>query len=102
MEMDLPSSPRVASGRVVDIRTGRAIARTSSLTNTFIAHVQHLVEQDQDFYLVYGRCRHQEIRVLIEDLRETLNSLEIIYDSRMPSDTVWIFDGLPEELGFAV
>lgn len=40
--------------------------------------------------------------MLINDLRDTLSSFEIIYDARMPSDTVWIFDGEPEELGFAV
>jgi len=92
----------MTAGNVRDIRTGRAIGKTSSLTQTFVDHIQALMEQDMQFYLVHGRVRHLDVRVMLNDLREALTAVEIIYDARMPSDTVWIFEGDPEELGFAV
>jgi hypothetical protein len=88
-------------GTIRDIRTGRSIGRTSSLTKTFVAHIQALVESDMTFYVVFGRCRMKEQRQMVDDLRE-LEAFPVIYDSRMPSDTMWIFEGEPEELGFAV
>jgi hypothetical protein len=60
------------------------------------------MEADTQFYLVHGRIRHQDVRVMLNDLHEALSTVQIIYDARMPSDCVWIFEGNPEELGFAV
>jgi hypothetical protein len=88
------------AGTIRDIRTGRAIGRTNSLTATFVQHIQALVEADTQFYIVFGRCRALEQRKLVEELRE-LDAFRVIYDARMPSDTMWIFEGEPEELGFA-
>lgn len=93
---------RGTSGKVIDIRTGRAIASTSSLTATWVDYIRLLVEQDKTFYLVHGRCRHTDVRQMITDLKATLEGVPIIYDARMPSDTMWAFDGTPEELGFAI
>jgi len=89
----------MTSGTVRDIRTGRAIAKTNSLTHTFIAHVERLTEGDEDFYLVYGRCRHREVHDLVKKLRDM--DFTVIYDAQMPSDCLYIFEGQPEELGFA-
>jgi hypothetical protein len=97
----LPTS-RTTSGKVVDIRTGRAIASTRSLTATWVDYIQLLVEKEEPFYLVHGRNRHTDVREMITDLKQILTDVPIIYDPRMPSDTMWAFEGTPDELGFAV
>lgn len=86
-------------GIVRDIRTGRAIGRTANITAAFVDHVKFLVEDDQEFYIVYGRCRHAEMHQAAHDMKEM--GLKVIYDKQMPSDTMWIFAGDPAELGFA-
>lgn len=88
-------------GTIRDIRTGRALARTSSLTESFAHHIEDLLNTDEPFYLVYGRCRHSDVRALVTGLRETLKTVDVIFDARMPPDTVWAFAGEPHELGFA-
>jgi hypothetical protein len=87
-------------GKVIDIRTGRAIGSTSSLTHTFLDHVERLLDDDKEFYIVYGRCKHRDVRQMVTDI-SVLDTVKVIYDGRMPSDTVWIFEGDPSELGFA-
>lgn len=87
------------SGFVRDIRTGRAIGRTNSITGAFVDHVKFLVEEEQDFYIVFGRCRHADMRKAAHEMRDM--GLKVIYDKQMPSDTMWIFAGDPAELGFA-
>jgi hypothetical protein len=72
------------------------------LTETFAAHVQHLLEQEEDFYLVHGRLKHQDVRCLVTDMHRVLDGTPIIYDPQMGSDRVFIFSGDPAELGFAV
>lgn len=89
----------MTKGIIRDIRTGRAIGKTSSLTETFVDQVRGLLHQEQEFYIVYGRCRLQEQRDLIDFLK-TLD-LTVVYDNHMTSDMVFIFSGSPEELGFA-
>lgn len=89
----------MTGGTVRDIRTGRAIGRTRDLSETFVRQVQTLIFTDTDFYIVYGRCRNLEVRKLVDDLRE-LEGFPILYDQQMPADTLWIFEGDPEELGF--
>lgn len=88
-------------GIVRDIRTGRAIGRTKSLSETFVQQVLDLLTEDRDFYIVFGRCRHLEVREVVDELR-TLEGFQVLYDPQMPADTIWLFDGDPEELGFAV
>jgi hypothetical protein len=92
----------VPDGKIIDIRTGRAIGKTNSLTGTWLDYIKLLVETDEPFYLVHGRCRHTDMREMITDLKQILDGVEIIYDKRMPADTMWAFSGEPEELGFAV
>jgi hypothetical protein len=91
----------MTGGTVRDIRTGRAIAKTASLSETFTSYVQGLIQQDEQFYLVYGRCQHLETRRLI-DFFQNLDACPVIYDAKMGSDRVFIFEGDPAELGFAV
>jgi GTPase SAR1 family protein len=93
---------RTTSGKIIDIRTGRAIASTDSLTASWVDYMQLLVENDKPFYLVHGRCRHSDVRQMITELKQILEDVPIIYDARMPSDTMWAFEGTPDELGFAV
>jgi hypothetical protein len=97
----LPTS-RTTSGKIIDIRTGRAIASTTSLTASWVEYIQLLVESEEPFYLVYGRNRHTDVREMITELKQILDDIPIIYDARMPSDTMWAFNGTPDELGFAV
>jgi hypothetical protein len=91
----------VSGGTIRDIRTGRAIGSTSSLNATFVSHIQALIEADEDFYVVFGRCQFKEQRDLVDFLRE-FEAFPVIFDKRMPPMTMWIFEGDPEELGFAV
>jgi hypothetical protein len=93
---------RKIPGKVVDIRTGQSLGRTRDLNLAFTNHIQHLLETEITFYLVHGPCRHQDVRVLVNDLTEALSEVPIVYDRQMKPDTVWIFEGYPEELGFAV
>lgn len=93
---------RKTPGIVRDIRTGRALAHTSSLTETFSIHVQHLLDAEEQFYLVHGRIKHWDVRCLITDMRDILEDVPIIYDPQMGSDRIYIFSGDPAELGFAV
>lgn len=90
----------MTGGVVRDIRTGRAIGRTRSLTETFVHQVQHMIEDDVEFYVVYGRCQHKEVRDMVSFFR-SLDGFPTLYDPQMPSDTAWIFEGDPGELGFA-
>jgi hypothetical protein len=89
----------LTEGTVRDIRTGRAIGKTRNLTETFVHQVQHLLEQEEDFYVVYGRCQHQEVRKMM-DFLNGLAGFPVVYDGQMPSDAVFIFSGSPDELGF--
>lgn len=93
---------RKTPGTVRDIRTGRALARTSSLTDTFTSYVKFLMEQEEQFYLVHGPLRHLEVRVLVSDLRQVLDGVPIIYDRQLGADRIYVFEGDPAELGFAV
>lgn len=86
-------------GFVRDIRTGRAIGRTNNITAAFVDQVKFLVDDEQEFYIVHGRCRHSDLRKAAHEMKEM--GLKVIYDKQMPSDTMWIFAGDPAELGFA-
>lgn len=99
--MRLPTS-RTTSGKIIDIRSGRAIASTNSLTASWVEYIQLLVENDKQFYLVHGRCRHTDVREMITDLKNILDDIPIIYDPRFKADTMFCFEGTPDELGFAV
>ena len=88
-------------GTIRDIRTGRAIGRTHSLSEIFADQVKNLIDQEEDFYIVHGRCRYQHMRKLVHNLRD-LEYVPLVYDPQFPSDTLWIFEGYPEELGFAI
>ena len=90
----------MTGGIVRDIRTGRAVGRTRSLTETFVKQTQFLIEEGIQFYMVTGRCRMIEQREMIDFLR-SLGGFPVIFDPQMPSDTVFIFEGEPSELGFA-
>lgn len=90
----------MTSGTVRDIRTGRALHKTRDLSETFISYVQALTAAEEQFYVVFGRCRHEDVRETVDGLR-SLSTFPVIFDRQMPSDTIWIFQGLPEELGFA-
>ena len=91
----------MSGGKVIDIRTGRAIAKTRDLSETFTRYMESLFEKDVQFYIVHGRCRHDDVRNMVTSFRQ-MPFLQVIYDAKMPSDTVWIFEGDPAELGFAV
>lgn len=86
-------------GIVRDIRTGRAVGRTDSLTETFVSQVNNLINTEVQFYIVHGRCRLYEQRSMITFLRD-LDACPVVYDAQMPSDMVFIFEGEPSELGF--
>lgn len=88
----------VVKGTVRDIRTGRAIARTDSLTVTFLDHIATLHALGDPFYVVFGRCAHLDMRWCVEQIRSM--GVRAIYDKQMPTDKMWVFEGDPEELGF--
>jgi hypothetical protein len=90
----------LTGGTVHDIRSGRAIGKTRSLSETFTKYVISLIENDNQFYVVHGRCQHREVREMITFLKE-LDDLKVIYDARMSPGTAFIFEGDPAELGFA-
>lgn len=89
----------LTSGRVYDIRSGRAIGRTKSLNETFLRYVEGLMKNDMEFYIVFGRCQHYEVRTLVSYF-QSLESLKVIFDARMGPDIVLIFEGDPSELGY--
>jgi hypothetical protein len=86
----------MTSGIVRDIRTGRALFKTDSLTDTFIAQVSNT---PQPFFMVHGRCTKLEVRMLVSDLKE-MKEFPMVYDRQMPPDAILLFAGEPHELGF--
>lgn len=84
---------------VRDIRTGRAIGKTDQLTELFVFQIKHLISSDTEFYVVHGPCRHREMREVLDTLGE---GIPVIYDRQIGSDLVYIFEGDPSELGFAL
>lgn len=84
-----------ASGTIRDIRTGRAIAKTNSITAVFLEYVLELIHTQVPFYLVHGRCRHLEMRYCVDEFVGM--ELSVLYDPRMPSDTVFVFEGTADE-----
>lgn len=91
----------MSEGTVYDIRTGHAIGKTRNITETFLNQIKGLVEKDEPFYVVWGRCRNADQRELITWLQDNV-SFPIIFDAKMPADMVFIFAGEPSELGFAI
>jgi hypothetical protein len=89
----------MASGIVRDIRTGRALGRTSSLTDTFIAHVGAMCNSGEDFYVASGPIRHTELVGALDVIRDS--GITVVRDKCLPPDMLLIFSGTPEELGFA-
>lgn len=87
-------------GIVRDIRTGRAVGRTRSLSETFVNQIQAFIEADMEFYVVFGPCRLLVQREMIDFLRD-LDACPVICDKKMPPDVAFIFEGHPDELGFA-
>jgi hypothetical protein len=87
-------------GIVRDIRTGHAVGRTRSLTEMFVNQIQALIEADVEFYVVFGPCRLLEQREMVDFMRD-LDACPVIFDKQMPPDCAFIFEGHPDELGFA-
>lgn len=86
-------------GTIRDIRTGRAIGRTASLTDTFIEHVSALANAGETFYIASGPLRHLELVTVVAMLSE--HGFKCVRDRQLPPDMLLIFSGTPEELGFA-
>jgi hypothetical protein len=87
-------------GTVKDIRTGRAVKHDVDLTDAFIEHIALLKRQGLKFYVVAGPCRNREARDCVDILRAN-GGILVIMDRQFKSDTLWIFEGEPHELGFA-
>lgn len=88
------------SGTVRDIRTGRAVRHTTDLTTEFIDHMIVLRDAGTELYVVTGPCRHTEMRWAVNRMRE--HGITVVYDKQFPSDRMYLFEGRPDELGFAV
>lgn len=91
----------MTSGKVYDIRTGREMARVRDLTAFFQQQMRKMVENDVDFYVVYGRCKHKDVRAMISLFQSLHGDVLTIWDPSMPPDTVWLFEGEPGELGYS-
>lgn len=85
-------------GTVHDIRSGRAVSKTSSITDKFLMHIKFMVDSEKEFYVVSGVCRHEEVRSCVDELRKM--ELTVVFDRKMGADKLWLFEGKPEELGF--
>lgn len=87
-------------GTVRDIRTGRAIAQTNDLGKTFVDHIVAMRTSGRACYVVTGNLRHNDLRIAVDMLMKY--EVVVVRDKQFPPDTMWLFEGEPSELGFAV
>ena len=81
------------------MRTGRALRQTRDMNSTFLSYCLMLVQEDKQFYAVSGPVRHADLLKLIASLQEA--DIIVVRDRQFPPDRLWLFEGTPEELGFA-
>lgn len=87
------------NGTVRDIRTRRAIGHTDDLIGTFLDQIAAMRNLGVACYVVAGPSRKAESRQGIDLMRE--HGLMVIVDRQFKPDTLWLFEGTPDQLGFA-
>jgi hypothetical protein len=82
-----------------DIRTGRAIGKTRDPLDLMFAQLTQLRQHNIPHYFAIGNIRHQDLKESVNLLRE--HGITVVRDRQLPPDMLLLFEGSPDELGFA-
>jgi hypothetical protein len=84
----------MTKGEVIDIRTGKRLRSTDSMTRDFLYYVLQMQRGGQKFYAVAGPVRAREIRKCIDSLKDM--GVKVRRDKTCKPDIILLLEGDPE------